>query len=494
MSSLWQTIVSLTAAASLMVSGAVREAAPHQADGELMLVNRQWYISGDYTPELRTAKVNGQLRELTPEASLALEELFAACRQETGCTLTSVSGYRPYDKQVRIYNNKLKRVHNSVEETDKFVARPGASEHQTGLSIDIGQKNAEDSNLGASFSRTRGGRWIRENSWRFGFILRYDEGWESITGYEYEPWHIRYVGKEAAARIRNQMPLEVFLQDYRVEVLLRLIGADELPVPAQPLTVLAPADETGAPAEEAPEDYTDIPFSGLMRLLIPSACAEDAGWDDFDADIPWVFDLPDGYIDPSLLLPATAAHPLPDGAVPDDLTELTRRRNSEDGINLNGGVYVVTQDRPLLRREAAEALARMLADAEAAGIVLQVRQAWRSWADTKARYDRYAAAGQQADAPGCSDYQTGLAVDLVSREWSSRGLSTLFGSTEEAQWLSANAAAYGFVPRWPLGHEAHTGHSEEPWHYRYVGPAAARWMTENGLCLEEMYALVAELY
>ena len=229
MASLFQTLASLAAAGSVLLSASLEIAAPHQL-GNTLLVNRDWHISEQYVPELRVSQVPGQLRQLTPEAADALEQLFAACKRETGAQLTSVSGYRSYDRQGRVYNNKLKQVNGSEEAADEYVARPGTSEHQTGLCIDIGQVGTNKAKrLGASFAGTVGGEWVRENGWRFGFILRYDQGWEEITGYSYEPWHIRYVGLENARRIHESpMPLETFLQLLRAERLAELMryGSD----------------------------------------------------------------------------------------------------------------------------------------------------------------------------------------------------------------------------------------------------------------------------
>ncbi len=114
----------------------------------------------------------------------------------------------------------------SKEKADEYVARPGASEHQLALAMDVGQES-DKVNLTSSFGRTKGGKWVRENCWRFGFILRYDEGWEEITGYSYEPWHVRYVGKENAQRIYEaNVPLETYLQAWRAEKLIEIVAED----------------------------------------------------------------------------------------------------------------------------------------------------------------------------------------------------------------------------------------------------------------------------
>ena len=218
------SVVSLAAAGILAVSSGIHAAAPqHDPDGLLFLVNRQWMVSGVFEPAaLRQAEVPGQVRRMRPDAAAALEEMFAACKEETGQTLISVSGYRSVGTQKNIYAHKLKSVNGSVEKAQEYVAPPGASEHHLGQAMDIGQKNKP--HLSVRFRDTEGGIWCRENCWRFGFILRYDEGWEDITGYSYEPWHFRYVGKDFAARIHEaSVPFETWLAAYRAENLLSLL-------------------------------------------------------------------------------------------------------------------------------------------------------------------------------------------------------------------------------------------------------------------------------
>ncbi len=218
-------LVSVLAAGSMILSGALDEAAPqHDADGLLFLVNRQYRISDAFTPEdLTEAQVPGQVREMRAEAAAALEEMYAACLEETGCQLISVSGYRSYSKQEKLYRAKLQRVNGKKELAEEYVAPPGASEHQLGLAMDIGQRNKV--HLNDKFADTVGGKWATENSWRFGFILRYGKEWEDVTGYKYESWHFRYVGKEAAKKIHEaNVPYETWMIRYRTELLERLLG------------------------------------------------------------------------------------------------------------------------------------------------------------------------------------------------------------------------------------------------------------------------------
>ena len=223
-------LVSVLAAGSMILSGALDEAAPqHDADGLLFLVNRQYRISDAFTPEdLTEAQVPGQVREMRAEAAAALEEMYAACLEETGCQLISVSGYRSYSKQEKLYKAKLQRVGGKKELAEEYVAPPGASEHHLGLAMDIGQQSKPT--LNEKFAETEGGIWARENCWRFGFILRYGEEWEDITGYKYEPWHFRYVGKDLAKEIHDaNVPFETWLTEYRARVLQELLKEEEAP-------------------------------------------------------------------------------------------------------------------------------------------------------------------------------------------------------------------------------------------------------------------------
>lgn len=227
MSNVLEQLLSLAAAGSMMISNSLLAAAPqNDVDGLLFLQNRQWRVSRYFEPATLKANVPGQLQDMRADAAAALEEMFAACKAEIGVTLKAVSGYRSYQRQATIYQNKLDRV-KTKEKADQFVARPGASEHQLALAMDVGQKS-DDVNLTSSFGRTRGGKWVAENCWRFGFILRYQEGWEDVTGYEYEPWHVRYVGLENARLIHEaDMPLETYLLMLREDVLLGILLGEE---------------------------------------------------------------------------------------------------------------------------------------------------------------------------------------------------------------------------------------------------------------------------
>lgn len=225
MSSFLSTIGSLLTAGSLIFSCSIDAVAPHQdSNGLLFLLNRQYAISSTYVPELATAQVSGQLRRMRPDAANALEEMFKAAKKD-GIPLMTISGYRSWTKQETIYNNKLKSVGGSVEKANEYVALPGASEHQSGMAMDVAQSGKE--HLTTGFANTEGGKWIAEHCWEYGFILRYKEEWVDETGYQYEPWHVRYVGRENAAAIHEQdIPLESYLINLRSNLLLdTVIGA-----------------------------------------------------------------------------------------------------------------------------------------------------------------------------------------------------------------------------------------------------------------------------
>jgi D-alanyl-D-alanine carboxypeptidase len=130
---------------------------------------------------------------LRAAAAEALETMAAAAQAE-GVTLTASSAYRSYDYQVAVY---ARNVRESGQETaDRESARPGYSQHQTGLAVDFGS-------ITDAFAETRAGQWIAANSSRFGWSLSFPAGYEALTGYRWESWHYRYVGQDLAAFINT---------------------------------------------------------------------------------------------------------------------------------------------------------------------------------------------------------------------------------------------------------------------------------------------------
>lgn len=181
---------------------------------EMILVNSEHSLSKDYIPEELTvpnisfaAGVEQEERHVAGIIAEPLEELVNAAKEE-GIILLGNSGYRSYKSQEDTYTGRVKA--EGVKTAGAYVAKPGFSEHQTGLCIDI-------TNEGRYFVKgTKEADWLEENCYRFGFIIRYPYGKKNITGIEYEPWHIRYVGKEAAKYIYdNGITLEEYLGKWR---------------------------------------------------------------------------------------------------------------------------------------------------------------------------------------------------------------------------------------------------------------------------------------
>ena len=226
MAGMLERLLSLAAAGTMMISTSLNAAAPqNDISGTLFLQNREWRASSAYIPEVRVTEMTGKVRELREDAAAALERMAADCKEATGEILVSVSGYRSYQTQASIYQRKKESV--GVKRADQYVARAGASEHQLGLAMDLGWDDYHGTS--EKFPRSKAGKWTSENCWKYGFILRYQAGWEDITGYNQEEWHFRYVGEEHAKAIyENQMPLESYLLLVRQEALMDIVlGAVE---------------------------------------------------------------------------------------------------------------------------------------------------------------------------------------------------------------------------------------------------------------------------
>jgi zinc D-Ala-D-Ala carboxypeptidase len=146
--------------------------------------------------------------QLRSETASALEGMFAAAKAESLDLMLS-SGYRSYGYQVGLYNGYVRSLGQSG--ADKTSARPGHSEHQAGLAADI-EPASRNCELMTCFADTPEGIWLAANSYKYGFILRYQPDKVAITGYDYEPWHFRFVGKELAAEMhsKNIKTLEEF--------------------------------------------------------------------------------------------------------------------------------------------------------------------------------------------------------------------------------------------------------------------------------------------
>ena len=155
----------------------------------ILIVNKKYSLSRDYNPG-----------GLTDECAAAFEQLRQAAAEDDINIFIS-SGYRSYDTQKDLYERYVSMY--GKEEADRFSAQPGHSEHQTGLAIDC-------NNAGDAFAGTPEAQWLEEHCFEYGFIIRYPQGKEHITGYKYEPWHIRYIGDMAETIYYSGLTLEEY--------------------------------------------------------------------------------------------------------------------------------------------------------------------------------------------------------------------------------------------------------------------------------------------
>jgi zinc D-Ala-D-Ala carboxypeptidase len=168
----------------------------------MAMVNKEFYLPADYIPaDLVRPNVEFSFGDeeiekslMRKEAAEALEKMFST-GAENGIELYAVSGYRSYTRQKTLFDAEINRV--GIEKAEQAVAIPGASEHQSGLAMDISSRSNKFY-LNEGFANTTEGKWLKGNAHRFGFILRYPKEKVDITNYMYEPWHFRYVGVKAA--------------------------------------------------------------------------------------------------------------------------------------------------------------------------------------------------------------------------------------------------------------------------------------------------------
>jgi D-alanyl-D-alanine carboxypeptidase len=177
------------------------------------LVNKTHTLSRDYVPQdLVTLNVKSvRAIQLRKEASEALYRMFDAA-SKNGVTLVANSGYRSYGDQEKIFTQHVQTMGEA--KANAISSKPGESEHQTGLAVDL--TCAEMSgDLQQSFENTAEGKWVQAHAQDYGFIIRFPKGAEAQTGYEYEPWHLRYVGVSLAQKIKKSgLCYEAYLKKY----------------------------------------------------------------------------------------------------------------------------------------------------------------------------------------------------------------------------------------------------------------------------------------
>src|SRR5690625_3897052 len=181
-----------------------------------VLVNKQHSLKENYEPDdLVTVNVptileNPEVNQLRKEAADALKEMFDVALDD-GISLYARSGYRSHNTQEMLFENYAQK--HGAEAANRYSARAGQSEHQTGLVMDITSESV-NFQLVEEFANTEEGKWVQENAHQIGCIIRYPKGKEDITGYIYEPWHLRYLGVEVATAVyESGLTYEEFLKE-----------------------------------------------------------------------------------------------------------------------------------------------------------------------------------------------------------------------------------------------------------------------------------------
>ena len=173
-----------------------------------ILVNKHNYLKEDYVPEnLKSLSSTYALSnmKMVEEAANAFESLSKDASKEN-YKIIAMSTYRSYEYQIDLYNKYVKS--DGKDAADTYSGRPGNSEHQTGLAVDVYNQTETYTN----FEKTKEYNWMQENAYKYGFILRFPKGKENETGYEFESWHYRYVGKDIAKYIhKHNITLEEYI-------------------------------------------------------------------------------------------------------------------------------------------------------------------------------------------------------------------------------------------------------------------------------------------
>lgn len=157
----------------------------------ILIINKKYGVPKDYAPGVNE------------EANEKAQQLIAAMQQNGLAVGQTTSNFRDYDYQASLYNNYVNAY--GQQAADTFSARPGFSEHQSGLAFDLTDPS------GQLLTSKKEAAWLRDNAWQYGFIVRYPEGKEAITGYQPEPWHVRYIGERAREIKDSGLTLEEFL-------------------------------------------------------------------------------------------------------------------------------------------------------------------------------------------------------------------------------------------------------------------------------------------
>ena len=191
--------------------------AKRSGDDLLVLVNKEYRLEESYAPKDLVPASNagirkGESHKLREIVINDLRELGEQAKND-GIDLSVRSAYRSYADQLYTYNYWVKVNGNNPNEGDKVSARAGHSQHQLGTVVDFSSAEIQDG-IGGQFHTTKAAKWLAENAWKYGFVIAFPKGYESVTGYNYESWHYRYIGKENAQEMMNRGEiLEIYLRN-----------------------------------------------------------------------------------------------------------------------------------------------------------------------------------------------------------------------------------------------------------------------------------------
>ncbi len=164
---------------------------------DYLIVNKSYPLPSDFEPDNTYTSSHNKVNTCNTCIEKQAYKAFLDMQSEAtamGLNIKITSGYRSYKVQEKIYNNYVNR--DGIKKADTYSARPGYSEHQSGLAFDL-------NSISDAFAKTNEGVWVNNNAYRYGFIIRYPKNKEKETGYKYESWHLRYVGKELAEKLYN---------------------------------------------------------------------------------------------------------------------------------------------------------------------------------------------------------------------------------------------------------------------------------------------------
>lgn len=244
---------------------------------DILLVNKQHALPADYTP----LPGEGNTISLLPAAQAAYD-VMQKDAAAAGVGFYICSAYRSYNHQANLFYNYSAQFGEARAST--FSARAGMSEHQTGLAMDICAAGYGGTDLQPSMANTPAGKWLAENSWKYGFILRYPQGKEHITGYQFEPWHYRYVGQDAAREIGPNPTIT--LEEYLGEGATITDGQIPARIIAHPNTALIQVDQQPvALSSYNINDHTYYRLRDLASAFRDTGSRFDVGWDNALASV-----------------------------------------------------------------------------------------------------------------------------------------------------------------------------------------------------------------